>query len=299
MASRIGAWGRESGAVGWALGIGMLFSQAGWRWLRRDADPDRALACHRLADATFTALGEPAFAQQTLGDRAIAHDAAGDGDAARVAVDAAMRSFPELPPRHPEWASELELREGELANLARTLAYGARDPDLLERVQPALDRFRARIEATGRGDGLEGLPAELRDPLMRQAVMTAQELAADREWDRAFAPLFRALAARRQNPLQYAAQLRLALEAAAGVPDERRGRLEAILLLATGDPRRRCRPSGTARHPRACHPICASTQGWRCSWPSSATGRRRASTSTRSSSSPAVPTGGCRSRTPG
>ncbi len=235
VASRIGAWGRESGAVGWALGIGMLFSQAGWRWLRRDADPDRALACHRLADATFTALDEPAFAQQTLGDRAIAHDAAGNGDAARVAVDAAMRSFPELPPRHPEWADELELREGELANLARTLAYGGRDPDLLERVQPALDRFRARIEATGRGDGLEGMPAELRDPLMSQAVRTAQELAADREWDRAFAPLFRALAARRQNPLQYAAQLRLALEVAAGVPDERRGRLEANLLLGTGD----------------------------------------------------------------
>ena len=234
-AARIGTWGRETGAVAWALGIGMLFSQAGWRWLRRGADCDRALACHRLADAVFTALGAPAFAQQTLADRALAHDAGGDWEAALVASDAALRMMPEVQAQHPEWAEELGFREGDLANLARALAYGAQDAALLERLRPALERFHARWEGVARGDGLDGLQADMRDALMREAAGMARNLASDLDWDRAFAPLFGALAVRELNPLQYKARLRLALDAAAGVPDERRGRLEALLLLTTGD----------------------------------------------------------------
>ena len=136
VATQIGTWGRESGSFGWALGIGRLFSLVGWRWLRRDADPDRALACHRLADAAFTALGATDFAQQTLGDRALAHDASGNWEAALVAGDAALRVFPELQAQHPEWAEELGLREGDLSTLVRALAHPARDADLLEGLGP-------------------------------------------------------------------------------------------------------------------------------------------------------------------
>ena len=285
VASRIGAWGRESGAVGWALGIGMLFSQAGWRWLRRDADPDRALACHRLADATFTALDEPAFAQQTLADRAIAHDTAGNGDAARVAVDAATRSFPELPPRHPGWADELELREGELANLARTFAYGGRDPDLLERVQPGLDRFRARIDAAGRGEGLEGMPAELRDPLMSQAARTARERGRPRVGPRVRSALPRA----RRSPAEPAAVRRAVADRARdrGEPARRAAR------PAGGEPPardRRPRPSasGTRRPPPAgARPVRSpSARRRRRSWPQrSRTGNGRGAATRRSTRS--------------
>ena len=95
VAAQIGAWGRESGAFAWALGIGMMFSQAGWRWLRRDADPDRALACHRLADAAVHGARRARPSQQTLGDRALAHDAGGNWEAALVAGGAAWRVLPE------------------------------------------------------------------------------------------------------------------------------------------------------------------------------------------------------------
>ncbi len=236
MATRIGAWGLESGSSGWALGIGRLISLVGWRWLRRDADPDRALACHRLADALFTALGATDFAQQTLADRALAHDASGDWQAALVAGDAALRMFPELQAQHPEWSEELDLREGELVTVVRGLAHAARDAGLLERLRPALERTRANLEAVARGEGpVADLPADLRNPLMQQADRAAQGVTSDLEWDSVLAPVYRALTVRRQNPLEFARLRQLALDAAAAAPDDRRGRLEALLLLATGD----------------------------------------------------------------
>lgn len=236
VATQIGSWGLESGSFGWAFGIGKLFSLVGWRWLRRDADPDRALACHRLAEAAYTALGAPDFAQQTLADRALAHDASGNWEAALVAGDAALRMFPELQAQHPEWSEELGLREGDLVTLLRSLAHPARDAGLLERLRPAVERMRAGFEAIARGEGpVADLPADLRAVLMEQAQEAARGAASDLEWDGVMVPVYRALAARQKNPLEFARQRGLALAAAAAAPDERRGRLEALLLLATGD----------------------------------------------------------------
>ncbi len=236
VATRIGAWGSESGAFGWALGIGRLFSLVGWRRLRRDADPDRALACHRLADATFTALGAPDFAQQTLADRALAHDASGNWAAALVAGDAALRMLPELQAQHPEWSEDLGLREGDLVTLVRSLAHPARDAGQLDRLRPAVERMRTRFEAIARGEGpVADLPPELREPLMEQAEQAARGTTIDLEWDGVLGPVYRALAVRQKNPREFARLRGLALEAAAAVPDERRGRLEALVLLGTGD----------------------------------------------------------------
>ena len=236
VAAQIGAWGRESGSFGWALGIGRIFSLVGWRWLRRDADPRRALACHRLADAVFTALGAPDFAHQTLGDRALAHDASGNWEAALVAGGAAWRRLPELQAQHPEWAEELGLREGDLVTTVRQLAHPARDADLLEGLGPALERVRARYEAVARGEGsVANLPAEFRDALMQQYAELARGTTSDLEWDAVMVPVYRALTVRRQNPREFARLRQVALDAAAAAPDDGRGRLEAILLLMMGD----------------------------------------------------------------
>ena len=210
MATQIGAWGRESGAFGWALGIGMMFSLVGWRWLRRDADPDRALACHRLADATFTALGAPDFAQQTLGDRALAHDASGNRDAALVASRRRVRTLPELQAQHPEWSEELGLREGELVGPRPPAgASGARRRTWSRGSRPALERVRARYRGHRPRRGLgASMPAELRDPMMQQAAGAAQATTSDLEWDRHVVPVYRALAARQKNPLRVRAAAR-------------------------------------------------------------------------------------------
>ncbi len=236
VAEQIGAWGRGSGAFGWALGIGRMFSLVGWRWLRRDADPGRALACHRLADALFTALGAPDLSHQTLGDRALAHDASGNWEAALVAVGAAWRGLPDLQAQHPEWSEELGLREGELVGLVRLLAHPARDADLVEGLGPALERARARYEAIARGEGsVADLPADMRDSIMQGYAELARETANDLRWDAVMVPAYRGLAVRQKNPREFARLRRVALDAAAAAPDEVRGRLEAILLLMVGD----------------------------------------------------------------
>ena len=236
VAAQIGAWGRASGSFGWALGIGRMFSLVGWRWLRREADPGRALACHRLADAVFTALGAPDFAHQTLGDRALAQDASGNWEAAIVAAGAAWRRLPEIEAEHPEWSEELGLREGDLVGLVRLLAHPARDADLIAGLGPALERVRARYEAVARGEGsVANLPADMRDNLMVQYAAMARETTNDLRWDAVMVPGYRALAARRQNPREFARLRQVALDAAAAAPDDGRGRLEAILLLMLGD----------------------------------------------------------------
>ena len=236
VAAQIGAWGRASGSFGWALGIGRMFSLVGWRWLRRDANPRRALACHRLAEALFTALGAPDFAHQTLGDRALAHDASGNQAAALVAIGAAWRTLPEVQAQLPEWSEELGLREGELVGLVRLLAHPARDASLVEGLGPALERARARYEAIARGEGsVANLPAEFRDPIMQQSAELARATTSDLQWDAAMVPVYRALAVRQKNPREFARLRRVGLDAAAATPDDERGRLETILLLMMGD----------------------------------------------------------------
>ena len=236
VAAQVGAWGRASGSFGWALGIGRMFSLVGWRWLRRDADPDRALACHRLADATFTALGATDFAHQILGDRARAHDATGNWEAAIVAVGAAWRMLPELQAQRPEWSEELGLREGDLVTLVRLLAHPARAADLLAGLRPALERTRARYEEIARGEGpAASLPVDMRESMMKAYAELARATTSDIEFDAIRVQLYRALAVRAKNPREFARLRGLALDAAAATPDDGRGRLEASLLLSFGD----------------------------------------------------------------
>ena len=220
-------------------GIGLLFSHVGWRWLRRDADPGRALACHRLADAAVhRARRRPTFSQQTLGDRALAHDAGGDWEAALVAVGAALRGLPELQAQHPEWSEELGLREGELAGLVRLLAYPRADAALLERLRPALERARARYEASRAARAGRTCPRTCATRSCRGTPAWRARPANDLRWDAAFAPAYSARSPCGRRTRASSRGCAVALDAAAAAPDERRGRLEAILLLDARRPGR-------------------------------------------------------------
>jgi CHAT domain-containing protein len=224
VAEAIGAWGGGPGSPGWAVGIGFLFSHAGWRWLRREGDADRALACLRLAEATFTALGAADLAQQTLADRAVTHQVAGELDAALAAAGRSVRGFASLSAEDPEVLEALAQREEYAASVTRWLAYRARDADRVELARPILERQQARFEAAA---GWADAPAEL--------AALAEETRAALESDSAMAPAFRALAARRINPLASRRELARALKAAGSVRDGERGRLEATVQLEWGD----------------------------------------------------------------
>jgi CHAT domain-containing protein len=225
VAERIGAWGAGPGSPGWALGIGLLFSHAGWRWLRRDGDADRALACLSLAELTFAALGAADFASQTLADRASVHRTAGDLEAALAAAGQSLRGFAGLRERYPRVDIVLEQRETTAASITRLLAYQARDARRLELVRPALERQQARWEGLQEGE-------IVRDQLA---------------WDGVFAPAYRALAARRRRPIEFRRQLERALEAAAVYDDAYRGQVEATVQLELGD--RAAARQALARHP--------------------------------------------------
>ena len=301
--SRIGAWGRESGAVGWALGIGMLFSQVGWRWLRREGGsrsrarlpPARRRHLHGARRARL----RPADARRPRG-RARRGRRRGKRRASRSAPPCA--GSPSCCRGTPSGRASWSSARASWRTSSAMLAYGARDADL-HRAARARARPLARAHrghaAAARGWRTCRPSCATRSCARRSR--TARELAADREWDRACGPLFRALAVRRQNPLQYAAQLRLALDAAARVPDERRGRLEATLLLDArrsrggaaglpGPPAARARATRPARA-RWCWAVLL-TQLERLAGGARALRRR-------SNSSPDAPTGGRRSRSPG
>lgn len=236
IAEALGAWGRGPGSPGWALGIGLLFAHAGWRWLRRDGDAERALACLRLAETTLAALGADDLAHQVLGDRAAAHAAAGELDAALAAADRALRALTGQRTRFPA-DLVLEQREEFAASAVRVFAQDTRDADRIELVRPTLERQQARLaDAAGWID----VPLWVGDAAGR----ARQYL----QWDAALAPTYRALAARRRNPREYRRQLAIALAAAADVRAGEGARLEATVLLA-------CQDRAAGRAAVAAHPL--------------------------------------------
>ena len=180
--------GPRTRAVAWALGIGMLFSQAGWRWLRRDADCDRALACHRLADAAFTALGAPDFAQQTLADRALAHDAGGDWEAALVASDRRAARDAGGPGAAPGVGGGAGARARAIWRTSPARSRTARRTRRCSSDSAPRSSASTRARRRGARRGLDGLQADMRDALMREAAAMARN--GDRpRLGRAFAPL--------------------------------------------------------------------------------------------------------------
>jgi CHAT domain len=218
VAETIGAWGAGPGAPGWAIGIGFLFSHAGWRWLKRDGDADRALACLRLAETTFAALGADDLAQQTLADRASVHRVAGDLEAALAAAGRSLRALGGLVQRYPAEVGLLAQREETAASITRLLANQARDGRRLELLRPTLERQLARVK----GQSVEGVPA---DAIVRGQLAE----------DAALAPTYRAAAAARRRPIEFQRQRERALEAAAEVREAWGGELEAKVRLELGD----------------------------------------------------------------
>jgi CHAT domain-containing protein len=81
-ARALGTWGAGSGAFGYALGLGMLCSRAGRHWLLGAGDYERALACHRLAEAVHGALGATVNHAQTLVDQGVVFREVGERAAA-------------------------------------------------------------------------------------------------------------------------------------------------------------------------------------------------------------------------
>jgi CHAT domain-containing protein/tetratricopeptide (TPR) repeat protein len=88
-AAAIGAWGREHGSFSYALGLGILCCRAGRYWLINKGDYERALACWRLAEALFRALGATCSTALSLVDQATTYRVIGEPYTAAAAFERA------------------------------------------------------------------------------------------------------------------------------------------------------------------------------------------------------------------
>ena len=86
-ASAIGAWGRETRSWSYALGLGVLCARIGRRWLIRDGDYERAVACFRLGEHLFAALKAPIAQSKCIADQCETYKAVGDLAASVVSAE--------------------------------------------------------------------------------------------------------------------------------------------------------------------------------------------------------------------
>jgi len=137
-AAAIGRWGAAEGSFSVALGHGLLFCRAGRHWLLRRGDPERAIACHRLAAALFEALGAGLNRAQSLVDQADALATVGDAGGAFVLYDRAIAAT--VPPAGaPEEVAAQARRRGLLLALEVMQDHHARqDADGMERAATAV-----------------------------------------------------------------------------------------------------------------------------------------------------------------
>jgi len=133
----IAAWGTADGDLGYALGLGILLSRAGRRWMVRDAAYEQATRCAKLAEQLFCAANAPLAAAQALGDQAGAHQAIHDRAAAIAAMDRADALLASLGNR-TVLGSAIPVRRILLQHNAWALADTTHDADEMERLAAKL-----------------------------------------------------------------------------------------------------------------------------------------------------------------
>jgi CHAT domain-containing protein/tetratricopeptide (TPR) repeat protein len=217
-AREIGAWGAGEGGFGHAAGLGIFFARCGRRWLAYDGDAERALACFRLAETLFDALGDGDGAAQARADQGTVFADVRDRAAATGAFEAAQARFRAVAARRPEYAPASWEKSVMTADELCGLALRAEDPVALERATAALAALHAAPPpSAGISLFTPGLAGAL--PGM---VATRTEAAVT------MAPFFRALRAREAgDEASFTREARAALRAARRAAPERRDFLAA------------------------------------------------------------------------
>jgi CHAT domain-containing protein len=217
----VGAWGREGGSFSFALGLGFLFLQVGWRWLLAQGDFERALACCRLAEDVFRALGATHTLAICLEGQGRAWELLGEHSAALAAHENAWGLHTEVLQTQPALAAAAWARAVLLGSDITGAHLSREDPVGME---GAAARLQALLGHPLAPAGPEGKEAEVRDTLRQHA---ADEIA----MVGVMAPLQRARSAQRAGEGEEAQrQFGLAVAAARRAGPDRRDFLEATVL---------------------------------------------------------------------
>ncbi|HVM00681.1 MAG TPA: CHAT domain-containing protein [Egibacteraceae bacterium] len=213
-----GAWGRGSGSFSYALGLGLLCSRSGRRWLQHHADAERALAAHRLARALFAALGAVTDEVQSIVDAGRVRQVLGDAEGAQASYEEALDLLTTDLDARPVVAEDNRLRAVTLAQNLYAMQLAKRDPDGMGRAAERLRAQAARLPEAGGDDRVEGMLLAATAGILAQA--------------RVLVPLYRAEEARESGEDEAVeAGLGTAL-AAARDPDTPDGDFLEALVLA-------------------------------------------------------------------
>jgi tetratricopeptide (TPR) repeat protein len=159
IAESIGRWGASEGSFSYALGVGILFNRAARHWLMRAGDYERALACYRLGQALFSALGATANRAQSLIDQGRTYQAIGDRTTALTLYEQALDMMEADIHVRPQVMAVLRRRVIMLATSVYQLYLQSMDPDGMER---SARRLEAQLSSLP-GAGDDALAAMLRE----------------------------------------------------------------------------------------------------------------------------------------
>jgi tetratricopeptide (TPR) repeat protein len=247
-AGAVGAWGAGDGSFSIALGLGLLCGRVGRHWRLRRGDPERALACYRLAAALYEALGASLNLAQSLVDQADVLRGVGSVAQAGVQYELAVE-VSNSATGGPQPVAEEARRRGLLLAVEVLQDHHARqDPDGMERASDQVAR-RLAAAAPAQTDPAAEAIVELARWLLSQmptAVPLARAVALrDRGYTEEAEPWFeQALASVRRMPSD--AGVRHLLEASVLATQERFA--EALEHYA-GTPRRATAPEATQPWP--------------------------------------------------
>jgi CHAT domain-containing protein/tetratricopeptide (TPR) repeat protein len=178
-AGGVGAWGAEDGSFSIALGLGLLCGRVGRHWRLRRGDPERALACYRLAAALYEALGARLNLAQTLVDQADVLRGVGGVAQAGAQYELAVEVIDSATEGPPSVAEVARRRSLLLAVEVLQDHHARQDPDGMERASSQVARRLDAAPPVGTGPAEQAIAALARWLLsqMPTAVPLARAMA--------------------------------------------------------------------------------------------------------------------------
>ena len=134
----IGEWGRNRGSFGYALGLGLLCAREARRWLLTAGEYERALACFRLAEALFDALGAPYNTAGVLMDQAAVFGNLGEVAAALERCERASDLQRHVLEKKPAHAQSIWLQAVSAGGVIFRLYMSQKDPEGMDRTASRL-----------------------------------------------------------------------------------------------------------------------------------------------------------------
>jgi CHAT domain-containing protein/tetratricopeptide (TPR) repeat protein len=226
-AEAAGAWGASEGSLSYALGLGLMVGRAGRHWLIREGDYERALACHRLGESLYRALGATTNQAQSVVDRGSVHQAIGDRATAVTLYEGALDLYATQTAAPAPIAQRAVVHEIMLGYDLYQLYLQDMN---VEGMQRCADRLEGQLKSLpGGGGGLGALAQMLPGGTSGVETYALSSMARSIvEQARVLVPLYKAHKARDDGDQTTADRLFAeALAAAGAVPDEQKDFMEA------------------------------------------------------------------------